>query len=402
MSHQLRIRMTARATDEPHRAVSQLELLFDLTFVIAVAALTGRFAHALADAHASEVLVPFLQVFFAVWWAWVNFTWFASSFDTDDVPFRLLTLVQMAGVLVLAAGVPAALEHSDYGAVTLGYVIMRLGLVAQWLRAAIEDPSSRSTALRFATGITVAQLGWVLLLVAADGWLPLFAALVLLELCIPLWAERKQPTSWHPHHIAERYGLFAIILLGESVFAASTGVERALAAGGVSAPLVIVAASGLALVFALWWLYFLQPAGDGLASRRERAYVWGYGSFGIFAALTAVGAGLEVAVEAAGHHIAASPVAVGYAIAIPVAVFLVLLWALHAPLLDQPVCRPRAMLGGALVVLLLPLAAQEIALAAVVAAIAVTCATIIAITLVPERARSRPSSRTRVVYVPEP
>jgi low temperature requirement protein LtrA len=41
--------------------------------------------------------------------AWVNFTWFAPAFDTDDVPYRLLTLVQMGGVLVLAAGVPAAI-----------------------------------------------------------------------------------------------------------------------------------------------------------------------------------------------------------------------------------------------------------------------------------------------------
>src|SRR5687767_4809379 len=135
--------MAARATDEPHRVASQLELLFDLTFVIAIASLTGQFSHALADGHALEELVPFLQVFFAIWWAWVNFTCFASSFDTDDVPFRLLTLVQMTGVLVLAAGVPAAFAGGDFSAVTGEYVIMRLGLVAQWLRAASEDPLSR-------------------------------------------------------------------------------------------------------------------------------------------------------------------------------------------------------------------------------------------------------------------
>src|SRR5262245_39337487 len=99
--------MTARATDEPHRASSQLELLFDLTFVIAIASLAHHFALAIGSGHGLDALVPFLQVFFAIWWAWVNFTWFASAFDTDDVPFRMLTLVQMAGVLVLAAGVPA-------------------------------------------------------------------------------------------------------------------------------------------------------------------------------------------------------------------------------------------------------------------------------------------------------
>src|SRR3954447_21028251 len=132
--------MRARAVDEPHRASTQLELLFDLTFVVAVAAAVVQLGHGLAEGHAADVVWPFLQVFFAIWWAWMNFTWFASSYDTDDVPYRLLTLLQMGGVLVLAAGVPSAFDTGDYGAVTVGYLVMRVGLVAQWLRAAREDP----------------------------------------------------------------------------------------------------------------------------------------------------------------------------------------------------------------------------------------------------------------------
>src|SRR6201991_3827063 len=149
--------MVGRAADEPHRTASQLELLFDLTFVVAVASLAHHYAGAIGSGHALAELVPFLQVFFAIWWAWVNFTWFASAFDTDDVPFRVLTLVQMAGVLVLAAGVPDALGHDDYRAVTFGYVIMRAGLAAHWLRAAREAPATRPTAQRYAVGIIVAQ-----------------------------------------------------------------------------------------------------------------------------------------------------------------------------------------------------------------------------------------------------
>jgi low temperature requirement protein LtrA len=387
MSLTLHTRMTARATDEPNRVSSQLELLFDLTFVIAVAALTERFAHAIGEGRATEQIVPFLEVFFAIWWAWANFTWFASAFDTDDVPFRLMTAVQMAGVLVLAAGVPAALDRGDYGAVTLGYLIMRLGLVAQWLRVAIEDPASRRTAVRWATGIAVLEVAWLLRLAVDDAGLlsagaarAIFAALVGCELSIPLWAERAKPTSWHPHHIAERYGLFAIILLGESVFAASTGVQRALAEGGVSVPLVTIGVSALVLVLALWWLYFLHPAGEGLASHRERSYVWGYGHYGIFAALAAVGAGLSIAVEQTGGHIDVSAVAVGYAIAVPVAGFLVLIWALHSPLLFQPALRPALALCGSAAMLLLPLAALALPLAAVVAAIALAAAAIVALT----------------------
>src|SRR5262249_24431367 len=141
-------RMTGRATDEPHRAASPLELLFDLTFVVAVAAVTSCLAQGLADGSVSETLGPFLQVFLAIWWAWMNFTWFASSYDTDDVSYRVLTLVQMAGVLVLAAGVPAAMRRDDYVAITIGYVIMRSGLVALWVRAGIADPANRETAFR--------------------------------------------------------------------------------------------------------------------------------------------------------------------------------------------------------------------------------------------------------------
>src|ERR1044072_904571 len=106
----LRTRMAARDLTEPHRVSSPLELLFDLTFVAAASQIVGRLAHATEQGHGLEAVGPFLIVFFAIWWAWMNFTWFASAYDTDDVPYRVMTLLQMAGVLVLAAGVPAAFE----------------------------------------------------------------------------------------------------------------------------------------------------------------------------------------------------------------------------------------------------------------------------------------------------
>ena len=97
-----------RPVDEEHRVATPLELLFDLTFVVAVAQVAAELAHGIAEDHVGDGLLGYLMVFFAIWWAWMNFTWFASAYDTDDVPYRLLTLVQMAGVLVLAAGIPDA------------------------------------------------------------------------------------------------------------------------------------------------------------------------------------------------------------------------------------------------------------------------------------------------------
>jgi low temperature requirement protein LtrA len=385
----IRVRMTERATDEPHRVSSPLELLFDLTFVVAIASLTAQLAHGIAEGHVLDELAPFFMVFFAIWWAWMNFTWFASSYDTDDVPYRLLTMLQMAGVLVLAAGVPTAFADGNFRAVTFGYLVMRIGLVAQWVRAGIEHPAGRATAFRYAAGISAVQVLWLLRLALAEAGVlppaslvPVFAGLVVLELAVPPWAERTRSTNWHPHHIAERYGLFTIILLGESVLAASTGVQAGFSEGGLGGAFVTIALGGLVLLFALWWLYFLEPSGRGLADNRDRSYLWGYGHYGIFASLAALGAGLEVAVEQTGHHLEVPDLGVAYAVAVPVGAFLFLLWAVHAPIVPRPVIRPAVILTAALVVLLLPAAVGVVGLATVVSAIAATVAVVVALTIV--------------------
>ena len=132
--------MVARDTGEPHRVATSLELLFDLCFVVAVARAAAQLHHDLSAGHAGHGVLGYVMVFFAIWWAWVNFTWFASAYDTDDAVYRLTTLIQISGVLILAAGVTRAADHDDFRVVTVGYVVMRLALVAQWLRAAHGDP----------------------------------------------------------------------------------------------------------------------------------------------------------------------------------------------------------------------------------------------------------------------
>jgi len=392
------IRMRARDIDEPGRVSSPLELLFDLTFVVAIASVVAQLAHAVATDHVGEALPNYLMVFFAIWWAWLNFTWFASAYDTDDVPYRLLTMLQMGGVLVLAAGVPSAFENGDYLLVTLGYFIMRIALVVQWLRAAAQDPSGRSTALRYALGISVVQALWIIRLFTTGG-LPteaqvaIFALLAVCEMAVPIWAERPGMTRWHPHHVAERYALFTIIVLGESVLASTVGVQSIVSAGTSTGEFVLLAASGLALLFGLWWVYFLEPAHEGLERHRSRSYFWGYGHYLIFAALAAVGAGLEVGVEAVGHHVEAPLVAVAYAVAIPVAVFLVMMWVLYRPMIGPTVIPPALSLGGAAVVLLLPLTVGAVSLGVVLLLITLVIAAVIAGTIVLRRPTAAPSAR---------
>ena len=122
-----------------------LELFFDLCFVVAVAQASASLHHELVEGHIADGIVGFLMGFFGVWWAWMNFTWFASAHDADDVPYRLLTLLQMAGVLVYAAGVPAAVEDHVFTLAVVGYLIMRAALITQWLRVARHHPDLRSS-----------------------------------------------------------------------------------------------------------------------------------------------------------------------------------------------------------------------------------------------------------------
>src|SRR5262245_50111983 len=100
--------LRARPPDEEHRTSTPLELFFDLCFVVAVAQASTSLHHALAADQLHDVLAGYPIAFFAIWWAWMNFTWFASAYDNDDVLFRIGVFVQIVGVLILAAGVPRA------------------------------------------------------------------------------------------------------------------------------------------------------------------------------------------------------------------------------------------------------------------------------------------------------
>jgi low temperature requirement protein LtrA len=367
--------MQARDPEEPHRTATPLELLFDLTFVVGVSAVVAELAHAIVLGHPIEGLIGYLAVFFGIWWAWMNFTWFASAFDCDDGLYRVLTMVQMAGVLILAAGVGPAFEQADFRIAVLGYVVMRIALVAQWLRVAGSVPAYRETALRFAIPIGTLQLLWVARLALPDPWaLPAFLLIGVAELLVPFWAERSNMTPWHPHHIAERYGLFTIIVLGESVFAATTAILAARSAGGLTIELGVVAIAGLVVLFACWWLYFLEPDAQRLADNRDLGFVWGYGHFGVFASLAAVGAGIEVTVEAISGEVAASPLLVAYSVGLPLALFLAIRYALYVRIGGERPLRPAIWIAELGLFLVIPVASAWLSPAWVLALIAAAVA----------------------------
>jgi len=321
--------MRPRSPEEAHRASTPLELFFDLVFVVAISQASSGLHHAVAEGHAADGLLTYTVVFFGIWLAWINFTWFASAYDNDDVPYRLLVLVQMSGALIMAAGANDAFAGRGFVLPTMGFVVMRFAMVTQWLRAAHGDPARRRTARRYAAGIAACQVGWVsLLFLPADKWLYGCVVFATAELLVPVWAERAGPTPWHQDHIVERYGLMTIIVLGESILAAAVAVRAATVESWTESGILSVCAGGVLIVFSLWWIYFERPQGD-LRATLATAFIWGYGHLPIFAAGAAVGAGLGVAIDHATGDAAISEFTAGAAVAVPVAVFLLFLWALH-------------------------------------------------------------------------
>ena len=325
------VRMTGRDPAESHRGATPLELLFDLAFVLAIGQAADSFAHLLAEGHIASALGGFAIAMSSICWAWINVTWFASAYDTDDWYYRLLTMVQLIGVVVLALGIPALFESIDHGEhvnnqlVVVGYVVMRIALVAQWLRAARQDPERRATAIAYAKLVSIAQVGWLACaFIPLDFWPTLVFAGVLfaVEMTVPPIAERKSSgTPWHPHHMAERYGLLTIIALGEGIFGTVAGVSAIVESQGWSLEAVLVIVAGVGLTFGLWWTYFIVDTGAVLAMHRKRLWGFGYGHILVFMAVAGTGAGLHVAAYVIEEHSELGTLGAVLSVAIPVAVF---------------------------------------------------------------------------------
>jgi len=358
--------MIARDPGEEHRAASPLELFFDLVFVIAVSIAAGELHHALTEGHVADGIVSYLMVFFAIWWAWMNFTWFATSFDTDDWLYRILTFVQMAGVLVVAAGIHDAFGDHEFGLVVVGYVMMRIALVAQWLRASHRAGERRRTTLIYAGGVAFLQVLWVgFLWVPEDLGLAVFIVLVIAEVAVPVVAERQVSTPWHPHHITERYGCFTLILLGESLLASSNAVIEAFngdEAGHGS--LIVIAILAFTVTAGLWWIYFWPPHHDAIGAIGQTLR-YGYGHYVVFAAAGAFSAGVEVEIDKLADRSHLGDIAASFTVTVPVAIFILSIWwiALRG-------CRDRivnvAVPLGAVLVLLDPVIPVPITLTAIV------------------------------------
>jgi low temperature requirement protein LtrA len=284
-----------RTADEETHYAAWLELFFDLVFVLAVTEL----AHYL---HAHLTLRGFLGytgLFVTVWWSWICFTFYADQFDPDDVLYRIVMLVAMLFTIALATSIPDAL--SEHTVLFVAAFICLQGLVIALYLWGARDTSARTFATRFAAGFIAGGALWLLsLFIPVPGRYAAWMLALAIEIGTPLVVSMTitaQPQ--YASHIPERFGLFTLIVLGESIVVVGTGI----AGTHWQAASVVTAVGGFVIAACLWWLYFdrvdtvvIARAMTGGWRDIVRSYLWSYTHLLVFVGLTAASVGMEAAI----------------------------------------------------------------------------------------------------------
>jgi len=234
---------------DQEKRVAWVELFFDLVFVVAVTQVSGL----LHDDHSWSGAARALVVFIPIYWAWVGTTMHANLHDVDRAGARLgIFAVGLCG-LFMALALPEAYE--SHGLLFGGsYWAARLLLYALMRRSYRGVGLNPFSAAAFVTG-PLLTLGGL-----ADGnvRLALWALAAGVDLLVPFLARRRMAgIAYEPSHLPERFGLFLIIALGESVAeACKVAAEQAVTPARLAAVAV-----AFALACALWWVYFAFAAG---------------------------------------------------------------------------------------------------------------------------------------------
>jgi low temperature requirement protein LtrA len=334
----LAVPLRLRSTSDPSRKVTWLELFFDLIFVAAVA----QVAAPLRDAYSLSGLVRFTPLFALIWWAWTGHSVFSTRFDTDDVVQRVLTLIQMFAVAAMAANAKDALDSRASAGFAAAYAAVRFVLVAQYFRAR-HVPGARPLTMRYLLGHGTAAVLWLAsALVPAPVRFWIWAAAFAIDLGTP-WLAVRHSVNAPPDaaHLPERFGLFTLILLGESVVAVMHGMESQedwTPAAALSAFL------GMGIAFLIWAWYFDGAAGAAeqpVRSRRDavRFQIWTYAHFPLYLGIIITGVGIQRIVTAAARYALMSPEATLLAAA--AAMVMLAMTTIGAASASRRNCAPR-------------------------------------------------------------
>ena len=277
------------ASDEGHRQATWLELFYDLAFVVAV----GQLGHRLAVHHTAGEVWIFIGLFIPLWWTWAQYTFYADRYDTDDLGQRLLAVGQMISIVLMAASIDREGSMTSFA---VAYVLAWAVLLAMYFRAYRHIAVSRELVGGYLRGFALGLAFWIVSI-----WVPgplkyvLWAIGLAIQLYTPWRMREVQKTiPLSVSHLPERFGLFTILVLGESFVA----VVAALSHGDWEAGLTIGGVLGVAVASGVWWLYFDNAEGRVVRRRKGQLKawqptVWIYSHLPLVVAIAAMGIGLE-------------------------------------------------------------------------------------------------------------
>jgi low temperature requirement protein LtrA len=263
--------MLRREQGQAGQRVTFMELFFDLVYVLAVTQLSHLLVEHLDARGAAQTALLLM----AVWIAWVYNAWFTNWFDPDRRPVRLVLLGVMLASLLMSASLPDA--FGERGLLFAGaYAAMQVGRTVFVVAALREEPGLRRNFQRVLSWLLAAAVLWLaggLAHGTARG--ALWLAALAVDFIAPMVGfftpglGRSRTTDWTiaGGHFGERFPLFLILALGESILVTgSVFGELALSASTVAAFVVAFLGS-----VALWWVYFDRSAEDASGVIAESA-----------------------------------------------------------------------------------------------------------------------------------
>lgn len=283
-------RLRTVGEEEEERRATWLELFYDLVFVAAI----SEVAHYLNGHLSWWGFLGYVLLFVPIWWAWVGATFYATRFDTDDLGHRLLTLFQMVAIAVLAVNVHHGLDTTSSG-FALSYVAVKAVLTLQYFGAWYFIPIARPLTSWYMRGYSLVAIIWLISIFVPVPWrFAVWIFALIIDLSIPVAAGKlltKVPPNFN--HVAERIGLFTIIVLGEAIIGVVKGVSQV--QWGILSG--VIALLGIIIAFSLWWMYFDSADGSPLeemrVGNRKSTFIWLYSHLSLAIGIAATGVGVE-------------------------------------------------------------------------------------------------------------
>jgi low temperature requirement protein LtrA len=288
---------------EEERRTSPVELLWDLVFVFAVTQVTTLLSRDLSWAGLGRSLL----VLALVWWAWSGFVWAANAQDTASPTLRLVLLLAMVLVFIAGLALPHAFDD-EAPVFAIAYAAVRFLHLALYADASRRGNASWAAIAGFAVTVVI---GMALLVAGAflggTAQAVLWTLAAAIDYAGPAWLTRERLRGLQRvavAHFAERYSLFVIICLGESIVAIGVGASEE----RFDTQLVAGVGLGLLITVALWWTYFDRFA--SIAEDRLRTHddpvlaaadAYSYLHLVLVAGIIVFAVGVKLAIHAVGE-----------------------------------------------------------------------------------------------------